>query len=154
MKATGLLDWDTALIAKALRLDEDNVKKYFTNGNCVAFLIKWRLSADIGYKIDPIDGLIDPQDNSKWKVRCITQASGVAFCQSSMIGTRRKFNKTEFLDKLNNVSGYILADIQKFPNMPYWQISVDNVWQWWNEEKLRSMSKISRNNILRLIEII
>ena len=154
MKPTGLLDWDTVQIAEALRIDEGSVREYFTDGRRVAFLIERRLRTDMDYKMTPSEGaafdLIDPQ-GGKWEVRSITRASGVRFCPSSMVGTQREFDETKFLEKLDEVSGYILADIQQFPKIPYWRIPVNYVRQWWNTKQLRSRSEVNRNECLRLI---
>ena len=51
MNPTGLLDWDTDQIATALRLGKDDVRKYFTDGRHVSFLIERRLRTDMGYKL-------------------------------------------------------------------------------------------------------
>ena len=68
-----------------------------------------------------------------------------------MVGSGRKFSEEGFLEKLSNIAGYLLADIEKFPNIPYWHIPADRVRDWWTKKKLGKNSKINRLKALSLI---
>ena len=40
-----------------------------------------------------------------------------------MIGSRRSFEEIGFLNKLDEIEGYYICDIEKFPKIPYMTIS-------------------------------
>ena len=93
--------------------------------------------------------LIDPE-GGKWEVRSISRG-GVYFCPSYMVGSGRHFEEAGFISKLSEIRGYIIADIESFPNIPFWIIPADQVRNWWNERKLGTTSKISREWALELL---
>jgi len=69
-------------------------------------------------------------EGDKWEVRSLTK-DGVYFCPSYMVGSGRDFDEVGFLTKLNNIKGYVIADITKFPNIPFWIIPKSKVMSWW-----------------------
>jgi len=89
-------------------------------------------------------------EGGKWEVRSISRG-GIYFCPSYMVGSGRSFEKHGFLSKLSEVRGYITADIESFPQIPFWIIPSDQVLTWWNEGKLGSATNISRNKALELL---
>ena len=153
-KSNGILSWDIKEIAKALKISEKDVKNYFTDGRRVSFILERRIANEVlkgklasneGKGYDVLDS-----KGKKWEVRSISK-DGVYFCPSYMVGSGRKFNEEGFLRKLDEIDGYILADIENFPDIPFWIISSSEVKQWWENNKLGKNTKISRNKILNLI---
>ncbi len=155
MSPTGYFKFDLAEISKALRITDDDTKKYFTDGRRVSFLIERRAVESMpGSRLAPSEGsgfdLIDA-NGGYWEVRSLTRG-GIYFCPSYMVGSGRKFDEFGFLEKLDNVEGYIVTDISEFPTMPYWIIRYELVKRWWDSGELGSNSKIPRNKFLRLIK--
>ncbi len=149
------LTWDAKELAKALKIKEEDVKLYFTDGRRVSFLLERRIAYEvIGGKIAGSEGagydVID-KDGGKWEVRSISK-DGIYFCPSYMVGSGREFEETGFLQKVREIKGYILSDITQFPNIPFWIVPKDVVMKWWNEGKLGKNSKVSRAKILGLIK--
>ncbi len=146
MSPTGYFKFDLADISKALRITDDDTKKYFTDGRRVSFLIERRAVESMpGSRLAPSEGsgfdLIDA-NGGYWEVRSLTRG-GIYFCPSYMVGSGRKFDEFGFLEKLDNVEGYIVTDISKFPIMPYWIIPYDIVKDWWTDGDLGTTTKIS-----------
>lgn len=156
MNYTGILGWNLPLIAESLKLSHSDVKEYFTDGRRVSFLLERRLAFEvINGNLAESEGagydLIDP-DGKKWEVRSITR-SGVYFCPSYMVGSGRSFNEKGFLDKLNEIEGYILSDVESFPSIPYWIINKSVVMNWYENNKLGKTTKINkREKILEMLK--
>ncbi len=122
----GTLFWNIEDIAKALKISIEDVREYFTDGRRVSFIIerriayeilKGKLAASEGAGFDILDS-----HGIKREVRSISKRS-VYFCPSFMVGSGRKFNEQGFIDKLSEIGGYIIADIESFPNIPFWIIT-------------------------------
>jgi len=155
MRLSGTLTWDIVDVARSLKIREEDVKEYFTDGRRVAFLIERRIMREvIGGRLAPSEGaafdLIDPE-GGKWEVRSIS-SSGVYFCPSYMVGSGRSFNERGFLRKLDEIRGYVVSDIESFPTVPYWMIRSAEVRDWWSRKSLGANSKVSRDKALRLIK--
>lgn len=150
---SGTFRWDAAKIACALKIKEADVLEYFRDGRRVSFITERRLCEAIGGTLANSEGaaydLTDP-NGGKWEVRSITK--GVYFCPSYMVGSGRKFNKLGFLQKLEEIEGYILCHVTKFPEIPYWFIPKELVRKWYDAGKLGKESKVGAIQILRLIE--
>lgn len=150
----GVLKWDPEEIAKALKIEPEDVQEYFTDGRRVSFIVERRIAREIlKGKLAPTEGagydIIDSQGN-KWEVRSITER-GIYFCPSYMVGSGRQFNKNGFLKKLGGIKGFIIADIKSFPSIPFWIISADEVREWWTNGKLGTTTRISRKEALELL---
>jgi hypothetical protein len=84
--------------------------------------------------------------------RCeVYQRMEYIFAPSYMVGSGRHFQEDGFLSKLTEIKGYIIADIESFPNIPFWIISSEQVRRWWKEGELGTTTKISRKKALDLI---
>ena len=153
MKPSFILEWNVNELSKALKINEDDVIEYFTDGRRVSFLMERSIRNHFGWKLSPSEGagfdLMDP-NNGRWEVRSISKSQ--YFCPSYMVGSGRIFELNGFLEKLSNVSGYFLTDIKEFPRSRVWQISVDVVRNWWNQGNLGKNTTISRKKILQLLE--
>jgi hypothetical protein len=150
----GNLTWDIKEIALALKISPEDVREYFTDGRRVSFILERRIAREIlKGRLAPTEGagfdLIDPE-GGKWEVRSISR-DGVYFCPSYMVGSGRHFAEAGFISKLSEIRGYIIADIESFPNIPFWIIPADQVQNWWNERKLGTTTKISRERALELL---
>eukprot|EP01034_Spumella_vulgaris_P044721 gene44721-55649_t len=136
---SGTLSWNLADLAHVLRVSEADVREYFTDGRRVSFLLERRLAREVirgtlaaseGAGFD----LLDPQ-GQKWEVRSIS-AGGIYFSPSYMVGSGRQFEESGFLAKLDEIAGYIVSDIESFPDVPFWILPKSVVESWWWEEKL------------------
>ncbi len=154
MFSKGVMEWDLSEISRSLKLSEDDVRSYFTDGRRVSFLlerrlayevVKGRLAASEGAGYD----LIDP-NGDKWEVRSITRG-GIYFCPSYMVGSGREFNEPGFIAKLKEIKGYLVSDVERFPKIPYWCIPQEAVRDWYEGGLLGAGTKISRDKALRLL---
>jgi hypothetical protein len=154
MKPFRMLTWDTNELSSALKIDVASVREYFTDGRRVAFIIERRLKTELGFRLAPSEGaafdLVDGK-GEKWEARNIT-SGGVYFCPSYMVGSGRSFDESGFLLKLRQIKGYILTDIEKFPNVPSWMIPKEAIELWYGSGQLGAGTKISREKALKLIE--
>ena len=154
MEPSGYFNFDLTKISEALSISENNTQLYFTDGRRVSFLIERRAVESMpGSRLAPSEGsgfdLID-RDDGYWEVRSLTKG-GIYFCPSYMVGSGRKFDEDGFIEKLDNVEGYFVTDITRFPEMPYWIIRCEAVKQWWHSGDLGKNSKIPRTKFLNLI---
>ena len=155
LKPHGTLEWDLNQIAGSLKLTPKDTKDYFTDGRRVSFVLERRLAFEVrGGTLAPSEGagfdLLD-KNGKKWEVRSITRG-GIYFCPSYMVGSGRSFEEQGFLDKLNEIEGYIVSDIELFPNIPFWKINKTTVHNWYVNNMLGSGTKISRAKILMMLE--
>jgi hypothetical protein len=151
----GVLQWDIKKIAHALKLRQDDVREYFTDGRRVSFILERRIAREVlkgdvaesegtGYDVIDLQG-------EKWEVRSVSQ-DGVYFCPSYMVGSGRSFNERGFFEKLDEIEGYILSDIEEFPKVPFWIITKDRVREWYDNGDLGKTTKISRKKFYQLLE--
>lgn len=151
----GKLEWDIKEIATALKINEVDVKEYFTDGRRISFILERRIAKEfLKGKIAESEGAgydVYDKDGGKWEVRSITN-SGVYFCPSYMVGSGRSFNEKGFFEKLEEIKGYILSDIESFPSVPFWIIEASQVKEWWKEGKLGTTTSISNKKALKLIK--
>lgn len=53
-----------------------------------------------------------------------------------MVGSGRHFEEEGFLSNLSEIEGYILSDIESFPEIPFWIVAADDVGNWWHSGNL------------------
>lgn len=150
----GTLHWNLDEIAHALRITREDVRLYFTDGRRVSFVLERRLTREVLHgTLAPSEGagydLLDCA-GGKWEVRSITKG-GIYFCPSYMVGSGRSFDEPGFLAKMQDIKGYIVSDVESFPDVPFWIVPVKVVRAWWQNNKLGSGTKISREKALKLI---
>ncbi len=150
----GTLEWDAAEVARALKITPEDVREYFTDGRRVSFILERRIAREVlKGTLSPSEGagfdIIDSR-SGKWEIRSISR-DGAYFCPSYMVGSGRSFDEHGFLNKLSEIEGYILADIESFPNVPFWIISSETVQSLWNDRKLGKTTHISRRKALELL---
>ena len=151
----GLLEWDLTDIAKSLFLEPDEAREYFTDGRRVSFILERRLCrAILKGTLAPSEGagydLLDERGR-KWEVRSISKG-GVYFCPSYMVGSGRRFEEDGFLEKLQEIEGYVLSDITMFPRIPVWKVATDEARRWYDAGALGTRTKVSRTKALRLLK--
>jgi len=152
----GTLEWNIEDVAKALKISPEDVKTYFTDGRRVSFILERRIANEF------IKGILalsegagyDLMDSSggKWEVRSITKR-GIFFNPSRDVGSGRKFDEGRFLEKLNEIKGYIVCDVVRFPAIPFWIITASEVLNWWQTGKLQSNARVSRSKVLELLDL-
>ena len=152
---TGVFEWNIDEIAAALRITREDARAYFTDGRRVSFLLKRRIAYEV------LEGSLAPSEGAgydvldknglKWEVRSISRG-GIYFCPSYMVGSGRSFGETGFLQKLEEIEGYVVSDIENFPAIPYWIISRQVVHNWWTQGQLGNTTKISREKALSLLK--
>ena len=131
---SGRLTWDLEEVARALKIAPADVRAYFTDGRRVSFILERRLASEVlrgslaGSEGAGYD-LLDP-DGGQWEVRSLTRG-GVFLCPSYMVGKGRVFDEPGFQSKLAGLKGYILADVESFPDVPFWMVPVEVVSGWW-----------------------
>ncbi len=152
----GVLDWDVEEIARALKISPQDVREYFTDGRRISFILERRIAGEVlrgtlaaseGAGFD----LLDVQGR-KWEVRSISRG-GVYFCPSYMVGSGRSFEINGFLQKMNEIEGYILSDIEAFPSVPFWIVTARDVRAWWEAGRLGKTTKVSRKTALQLVQL-
>ena len=145
------INWDVDKLSEALCLPRDDVREYFTDGRRVSFLIERRLKLDHqGWELATSEGagydLFDPE-GGLWEVRSVTR-NGVYFTPSNQKGSKRQFNEIGFQEKLSGLAGFILTDIEKFPNMDVYVIPVQNVIRWHHHGTLGANATVTRKKFL------
>jgi hypothetical protein len=151
----GFLKWDPVVLSQALHVNVEDVREYCTDGRRFSFIVERRIASEVlKGRMAPSEGasfdVFDPAGN-KWEVRSVTN-SGVYFCPSYMVGSQRSFEEAGFLAKLEEIRGYVLADLIRFPEIPFWCISADVVLTWWKNGLLGTSSKVNRRRALLLID--
>lgn len=153
-KPNGILSWNITEIARSLKITEQDVKLYFTDGRRVSFILERRIAYEVmKARLAPTEGAgydIVASDGGKWEVRSITRG-GIYFCPSYMVGSGRSFNKSGFIAKLNEIEGYIVSDVESFPDIPFWILNKDVIQKWWERGFIGNNTKISRQRALALI---
>jgi hypothetical protein len=136
-----------------MKLRDEAVREYFTDGRRVSFLLERRIASEVLHgKTAPSEGApFDAIDDTggRWEVRSLSR-HGVYFCPSNMVGSSRHFETAGFLKKLEGIRGYVVADIESFPDVPYWRVRSEQVLAWWRSGALGSDSKISREKALAM----
>jgi len=118
-------------------------------------LLERRLAYEVLYgKLAPSEGAgydLTDSKGDKWEVRSITKG-GIYFCPSYMVGSGRSFEENGFLNKLKEIKGYIISDIECFPEVPFWIVPAERVLKWWKNGGLGAGTKISRDKALELLK--
>lgn len=149
------LRWDLDSLTSAMKLNANEVREYFTDGRRVSFILERRISREIvGGSLASSEGasydLLDTT-GGKWEVRSLTRG-GIYFCPSYMVGSGRTFDERGFLGKLDEIEGYIVSDVELFPEVPVWVISAEDVLSWWKSGLLGVNSKITRAKAHQLLD--
>ena len=154
-RPTTVLEWHLPNLAASMRLKAEDVHLYFTDGRRVSFLLERRIAYEVlGGTLAPSEGTgwdVQDSEGNKWEVRSISKGR-IYFCPTKMVGSGRTFNASGFLDKLDEISGYVVSDITQFPRIPVWVVPVAAVRDWWAAGQLGRASKVTRDTALTLLE--
>jgi len=152
-----MIKFNIQALEEALGISKDAVIEYFNDGRKASFILENRLVRDYtgGKRADSEGAGWDIEDRfgKKWEVRSLTN-SGIYFCPSSMVGSKRSFDEEGFFNKVNSIEGYIVTDITQFPNVPVYKVSNSQVLKWYGTGKLGTNTKISYKNALEKLEAI
>jgi hypothetical protein len=149
----GQFTFDVSLLAQGMRITEDEVRSYFTDGRRISFVLERRIAREIlegklakseGDAWDVIDA-----NGDNWEVRSLTKM--LYFCPSYMVGKGRTFDEAGFLDKLSKIRGYVISDVTLFPTIPVWLVEASEVHQWYRDGKLGKGTHTSRARVLKLM---
>lgn len=126
MKKIAIIQWNMKDLIRSLGVEEPHVLRFLKDGRNSAFLLKFRLSIELGWEL--VEGQNAPthlisKDNKIWIIKTCTPISGVSFCSNSMIGKGRKFESNKFIDSLKEHEGFLVADVSDFPTVEIYQIS-------------------------------
>jgi len=128
-----------------MRLEKNEVLRYFRDGRRISFILERRIrDAFPSWKLAPSEGsgldLID--DNGRcWEARSVS--SGIYFCPSYMVGSGRVFEERGFLQKLDNIEGYVCSDIMKFPQVPVYMVPSALILDLYRKGQLGAGTRIS-----------
>lgn len=153
MSPTSILQFDAEFIGEGLGLAVPQVQTWFRDGRHASRIIELNLAKELSLTLpDNICEKFDLLDanGGKWEVRCLTDR-GASFAPSNMTGAGRKFDMAGLIEKLRAVKGFILADIEGFPEVPYWVIPVHIVEAWCYGGELKNNARGSRDKILGLL---
>lgn len=154
MFISGTFTWDIDALSAALNITKSDTQLYFTDGRRVSFILERRIAYEV------LNGTLAPSEGAgydvldsvglKWEIRSISRG-GIYFCPSYMVGSGRSFNTSGFMEKLAEIEGYVVSDIENFPTVRYWIIPKQSVLDWWNRQELGSTTKITRAKALSLL---
>jgi len=137
--------FDLAGLSESLHISKEDTLTYFRDGRRASFIMERRLAYDfLKGRVAKSEGAaydVFDKDGKKWEVRSLTK-KGLYFCPSYMKGSGRTFNEKGFLEKLDEIEGYLVAQITDFPNVPVFRISGSQVLKWWLAGELGTTSEI------------
>jgi hypothetical protein len=138
--------WNLEKLAQELHIPSADTLTYFQDGRRASFIVERRLAFEyLKGRIADSEGAgydVFDQSGKKWEVRCLTKG-GMYFCPSYMKGSGRKFEENGFLEKLDEIEGYLIGRITNFPEVPVYEINKSQVYKWWKSGELGTTSKIS-----------
>ncbi len=145
--------WNLEALASELHIPQPDTLMYFQDGRRASFIVERRLAYEYlkGRIADSEGAAFDvfDKDGNKWEVRSLTKG-GMYFCPSYMKGSGRKFDEIGFLEKLDEIEGYLIAQITDFPRVPVYQIAKKQVLKWWQSGELGTTSDISLKKAISL----
>ncbi len=153
MEQSLILEWDLDELAAAMHLEKDEVLMYFRDGRRISFILERRIRyAFPSWKLAPSEGssfdLID-DNGGCWEARSVS--SGIYFCPSYMVGSGRVFEEQGFMQKLENIEGYVCSDIMKFPQVPVYMVPSDLILDLYKKKQLGAGTQISRERFYSTI---
>ena len=130
MKHFYKLNFNTKNLVSALYIEEKNVRRFLMDGRNAAFLLKFRLSEELGFPL--VEGKNAPanligKNGRIWIIKTCTVISGVSFCANSMIGSGRRFNSQKFFDSLKENIGFLVCNLECFPTIRVYKASPEKI---------------------------
>jgi hypothetical protein len=90
-------------------------------------------------------------ENGKSEVRCLTRY-GLSFAPSNSKGKGRKFDESSFVEKVDTVDGFYVADVQNYPEVDLFSLGSDQVREWHDGGKLGKNAALGRSRARELLE--
>jgi hypothetical protein len=150
----GLLTFDVKALSQGMRITEQEVIDYFTDGRRVSFVMERRIAREVFQgKLSSSEGKawdIEDENGDRWEVRSLSKK--IYFCPSYMVGKGRKFDEPGFLQKLETIRGYAISDITLFPEVQVWLIEGREVLDWYRRGELGKGTHTSRARALKLFK--
>ena len=124
------INWNLRDLSSAIKISESAVLRFLRDGRNSAFLLKFRIANELNMSL--VEGHNAPANliaanGEIWKIKTCTKISGVSFCRNAMIGKGRKFNVSDFVEDLKDVTGFILCDLEGFPTVRIYKITSKDV---------------------------
>lgn len=140
-------------LISALDIEEKHVRRFLMDGRNAAFLLKFKLSEELGFSI--VEGQNAPAqligNNGKiWIIKTCTSISGVSFCANSMIGSGRRFNSQKFFDRLKENIGFLVCNLECFPEINVYKATPKDIIEL-NEKGLIKDGRLSFANFKSLV---
>jgi len=142
MKPTKMLIWDIEEVAAALRIDVQSVRKYFTDGRRVAFLIERRIALLLAWlTVEAPTGKLGTSRAAAFVFFLVTWSDPVGrsilrvFCANS-----RELRVT------------LYQTLSPFQWCHVAMLKLVTVETWWQAGRFRSTTKISRETMLELVQ--
>ena len=148
-------NWNLDLLVEALKLTEDEVRRYGRDGRRTSFLMEIIICKEMKGTMAPNENYpFDFEDNQqkKLEVRCLT-IRGVNFRPSKNTGSGRAYDKKTFEDKLKLLEGYFVADIRNFPKVATFKIFSNKIEEWYKNNKLKKDASLSAKKFYQYIDI-
>lgn len=131
MKPLGYMKWNIKDLAQSMQLTVNEVNEYFRDGRRGSFLMELTLAKVLNGTLSRTGDSFDLtlSGTQKWEIRSLT--TRISFANSNNKGKGRVFNEDNFLGKLDSIAGYIVTDLNNFPNVPYYKIDAEIVRNWY-----------------------
>lgn len=146
-------EWNLEELAKELHIPSSDTLTYFQDGRRASFIVERRVAYEYLHgRIADSEGAgydVFDSEGKKWEVRSLTR-KGMYFCPSYMVGSGRKFEEKGFLEKLEEIEGYLVAKVLEFPIVPLYKIKKSQVLNWWKNGSLGTTTKISLSKSIDL----
>jgi len=130
--------WDINDVATALGISPAAARDFFLDGRRGGHLIEEVAARHTGGVRAPSEkapyDVIDSAGR-RWEVRALTK-NGVRFTPSIQTGGGREYDETRFLAKLDGVVGYYIANLTRFPDVPFYQLSSAQIRAWHTSDKM------------------
>ena len=145
------MNFDTAKIADAMGVNEDEVLNMMKDGRYAAPWMEHRIRHEFGF-YKPEDDEDAMSEYGPVEFKGITKG-GVKIVPSWMVGSGRSMD----WDRLNEwiegmTGGFILHDNTQFPSVPCWLIENMVVQGWVSNGLFSSSGNLSYNKIIELLE--
>ena len=124
----GQLNWDAAAVAEALHLTDKEAVAHSRDGRHLGDIIERIISRELNVRMTEHEGghLLFDEDEQPWRVRRLTKG-GVIFSPQSMQGTGRTFSAFDFTTFVLKHTGFIVADVETWPRVPYVAVLSDDI---------------------------
>ena len=145
------IHFDEDALARAFGTSPADARAIMTDARTATPIIQRRLAADHeGWTLTQgpggSDELRDPS-GEQWRVKSITEDTN--FPPSKQIGIGRRVDEDEFVANWGGLAGYLLLDIQAFPDVTVYMVPIANIQRWYEAGELGKSAKAKRSKLMR-----